>query len=212
MEPAFWQDRWKQNRIAFHEHEPNALLSRHFSRLFLPEGSRVFVPLCGKTNDLSWLVDHGYRVVGIELSQPAVDEVFRAMGVTPRVAQSGEHIHYLSDRVEVFVGDFFDLSADILGSVDAVYDRAALVAFPPEMRRSYAQRLVALTQSVPQLLISYEYDQTQTDGPPFSVTGEEIGTLYGSHYVQELVASVEISGPLSKRCSGTENAWLLTVI
>lgn len=212
MEPAFWQDRWKQNKIAFHEERPNSLLSSHFSRLSLRDGGRVFVPLCGKTNDLAWLAAQGYRVVGIELNEPAVEEVFRAMAVSPRVERLGEHLLYRSDLVEIFVGDFFSLAADILGPVDAVYDRAALVALPPEMRKAYARHLTALTSAAPQFLISYDYDQTQTDGPPFSVPAEEIRQLYLDHYEQELVASVEISGPLSERCSGYENALLLKAI
>lgn len=212
MEPAFWHNRWKQNKTAFHEHKPNILLSKHFSRLSLRKGSRVFVPLCGKTNDLAWLMDQDYRVVGIELNQAAVEEVFRTMGVSPRVEKLSQHTQYQSDIAEIFVGDFFDLSAGILGSVDAIYDRAALVALPSEMRKAYAQHLTTLTRSAPQFLITYEYDQTQTDGPPFSVTGEEIGKLYRDHYKQELVASVEISGPLAQRCSGNENAWLLTAV
>lgn len=212
MEPAFWHDRWKQNQIAFHEQRPNALLSKHFFRLSLRAGGRVFVPLCGKTNDLAWLVDHGYRVVGIELNEAAVEEVFQTMSVSPRVQKLSEHTHYQSDLAEVFVGDFFRLSADMLGSVDAIYDRAALVALPSEMRKPYARHLTTLTRSAPQFLISYEYDQTQTNGPPFSVTGEEIGTLYRDRYHQQLVASVAISGSLSKRCSGNETAWLLNAL
>ena len=212
MEPAFWHDRWNQNKIAFHEGKPNSLLSSHFSRLSLRQGSRVFVPLCGKTNDLGWLADQGHRVVGIELNEPAVEEAFRTMRVSPHVERLGEHRLYRSDLVEIFVGDFFSLTADILGPVDAVYDRAALVALPPEMRKAYARHLTALTSAAPQFLISYDYDQTQTDGPPFSVPGEEIHRLYRDHYDQELVASAEISGPLSERCSGLENVWLLKAI
>ncbi|MGF1477650.1 MAG: thiopurine S-methyltransferase [Geminicoccaceae bacterium] len=210
MEAAFWQERWQQNKIAFHEAQPNALLSAHWSRLSLKQGSRVFVPLCGKTTDLAWLAARGHHVVGIELNQAAVDEVFRTMGLDPAVSRQGDLIRYQSRHVVVFVGDFFDFSPDLLGSVDAVYDRAALVALPPEMREAYSRHLTTLAGRAPQFLISYDYDQSQTEGPPFSVTSEEIGELYGDQYEQELVASVEISGRLAERCSGTENAWLLT--
>jgi thiopurine S-methyltransferase len=209
MDATFWQQRWKENKTSFHEERPNALLSQHFHRLSLDSGSRVFVPLCGKSNDLAWLSERGHRVVGIELNQAAVEEAFSRMDRVPDVSEVGSLTLYRSDNFELFVGDVFDLSADLMGPVDAIYDRAALVALPAEMRRAYAAHLTALTNAAPQFLVSYEYDQSQVDGPPFSVTGEEIGTLYGDRYRLELVASVEISGPLSERCSGTENAWLL---
>ena len=93
--------------------------------------------------------------------------------------------------------------------IDAVYDRAALIALPPRSRNRYARHQFDLTGGAGQLLITLDYDQTQMDGPPFSVPEEEIGVLYGGRYRRELLASREITGPLSQRCSGNENAWLL---
>ena len=210
MEPAFWQDRWKQQQIAFHKQQPNKLLREYFSQLSLPKGSRIVVPLCGKTTDLPWLIDQDYEVVGIELNQGAVENVVDAIGGIKQVHQLDHHTRYRLDSAEIFLGDIFDLTKSLLGPVDAIYDRAALVAFPANMRSNYAQHLMALTNNAPQFLISYEYDQAQTEGPPFSVTGDEISALYQSHYKRELIAQVDISGPLANRCSGHEIAWLLS--
>ncbi|MCP4317220.1 MAG: thiopurine S-methyltransferase [Hyphomicrobiales bacterium] len=209
MDPAFWQQGWKENQIAFHEEEVNPLLSKNIHRLALNRGDRIFVPLCGKTSDLAWLSAQGFRVVGIELNQSAVEEVFVNMGTDPDVSDLGDYVHYRSETVEILVGDFFDLSAEILGPIEATYDRAALVALPAPMRGSYAAHLMALTGTAPQLLIALDYDQSQMDGPPFSVSGGEISRLYSDRYSQELVSSAAISGRLAKRCTGTENAWLL---
>ncbi|MEO1224622.1 MAG: thiopurine S-methyltransferase [Pseudomonadota bacterium] len=209
MDHAFWLQRWQENKTAFHEGEVNALLSKAFHRLALARGDRVFVPLCGKTVDLAWLAAQGCRVVGIELSRSAVEAVFADMGVATEITEVGRLISYRTDGVEVFVGDFFDLSAEILGPVDAVYDRAALVALPKAMRVSYAAHLVALTGTARQLLITFEYDQAQMEGPPFSVDGAEVTALYGSHYRPRIIADKPITGSLAERCSGRENAWLL---
>ena len=209
MEPAFWHERWQLNQIAFHEGAVNDLLKSHFHRLGLAPGSRIFVPLCGKAVDLNWLLAQGHRLVGIELSQPAVKEVFDRLGLKPEVSKSGTLAHYGAKNIEIYVGDFFDLSAETLGQVDAVYDRAALVALPVEMRRLYTRHLMALTQAASQLLITLEYDQSQMAGPPFSVSGDEISAHYGDHYRPDLISSKAIDGPLAARCSGTENAWLL---
>ncbi len=209
MDHAFWLQRWQENKTAFHEGAVNALLSRSFDRLALARGDRVFVPLCGKTVDLAWLAAQGCKVVGIELSRSAVEVVFTDMGVAPEVSEMGKLILFRTDGIEVFVGDIFDLSAETLGPVDAVYDRAALVALPEAMRISYAAHLAAITNTARQLLITFDYDQAQMEGPPFSVDGAEVTALYGTRYRPEIVATKPITGSLAERCSGTEYAWLL---
>jgi thiopurine S-methyltransferase len=209
MDPDFWQQRWATGRTAFHAPDVNELLKAHFDQLALPRGSRIFVPLCGKTHDLDWLVEHGYGVVGIELNRFAVDAVFERMGLVPQTSRDGGLVQLKAWSLEIFVGNLFDLTLRKLGPVGAVYDRAALVAFPDTMRQKYADCLKALTAQAPQLLITYEYDQSTMDGPPFSVPGEEIDHLYGDRFRRQLLSSRPISGLLAERCTGTEVAWLL---
>ena len=136
MDADFWHQRWRENRIAFHEGKPNAMLKRHGHRLSLTAGQRVFLPLCGKALDLTWFAGEGFRVLGAELNRSAVDEVFQRMGVEPHVQQAGKLQLFKADGIEIHVGDIFDLSADSLGDVDAIYDRAALVALPSDMRKA----------------------------------------------------------------------------
>ncbi len=209
MDPEFWHQRWQANQIAFHEAEGNALLSKHFHLLSVQEGERVFVPLCGKSNDLGWLAAQGCRVVGIELSQAAVEAFFAENELEAEISTAGDLTSYKSGPIELFVGDFFKLTREILGPVDAIYDRAALVAMPDSMRGAYARHLAAVSANAPQLLITFDYDQNQMEGPPFSVSSENIARLYGGIYDRERIASENITGPLAERCSGTENAWLL---
>jgi len=65
-----------------------------------------------------------------------------------------------------------------LGEVEAVYDRASLVALPEEMRADYVEHLSALCPAVPRLLITLAYDQARMEGPPFAVSEEEVQELY----------------------------------
>ena len=209
MDQEFWQARWRDNRIGFHEAGPNTLLAGHFSRLQLDAGGTIFVPLCGKAVDLDWLAGKGHHVIGVEFNRQAVEEVFERNGLRPQVQSLGRHLHYHAPGFDLFVGDFFDLSADMTGPIDAIYDRAALIALPAPSRRRYARQLFDMTDGARQLLITLDYDQAQMDGPPFSVPAAEVGDLYADRYRCALLASREITGPLSKRCSGSENAWLL---
>lgn len=209
MDPTFWHQRWEKNEIAFHEGKTNPLLAKHFTELSLAKGSRVFIPLCGKTRDVSWLLSNGYRVAGAELSQIAIEKLFMELGLQPEISTVGEVEQWSANNLDIFVGDIFALSRKMLGPVDTVYDRAALVAFPEEMRNRYAMHLTEITGKAPQLLICYDYDQSVMEGPPFSVTSEEVKRYYAGTYDVRLIASTEVPGGLKGKCAAEENVWLL---
>lgn len=196
MEPDFWHDKWEKREIGFHEGEPNKLLVKHFERLELERESRVFVPLCGKTRDISWFLDHGYRVVGAELNETAVKELFEESGLPLRVESLGRLKRYCTERLEVFVGDIFELSLELLDGVDVVYDRAAMVALPPATRARYAAHLMEISETAPQFIITFSYDQNLMNGPPFSVPNQELFSHYGRHYRLQVLESREMEGGL----------------
>ncbi len=209
MEANFWHQKWARGDIAFHENEANALLTGHFEKLNLVKGGRIFLPLCGKTRDFSWLLANGYRVVGAELSPLAISELFKEIGLEPEISSVGKLTRYSADNIDIFVGDIFDLTGEILGHVDAVYDRAALVALPEKTRDRYAKHLLNITAAAAQLLICIEYDQNLMDGPPFSVNADEVNRHYQDTYKVTLLATRPIPGGLKGKCPAFENLWLL---
>ena len=210
MDPDFWHQKWKSNVIGFHKSEANPLLVNHFEALSLADGSRVFVPLCGKTLDIAWLLSNGYRVAGAELSEIAVKQLFDALDITPQIIKIGTLTRYSAENIDIFVGDIFQLSKDVLGTVDVVYDRAAFVALPTEMRQRYTKHLIEITDNASQLLISFEYDQTLLAGPPFAITNKEINQHFQAVYDITLLASEAVDGGLKGKCEAVENVWLLT--
>ena len=209
MDANFWHQRWERKEIAFHQREANPLLVKYFDALSLSKGSRVFLPLCGKTLDIHWLLSNGYRVAGSELSEVAVKQLFSELAIEPKITTIDDIGRHSADNIDIFVGDMFDLSRGVLRRVDAIYDRAALVALPETMRRRYAVHLIEITDRAPQLLISYNYDQSLVDGPPFSVSNEEVNRLYRDSYDVTPLASVEVVGGLKGKCPARENVWLL---
>jgi thiopurine S-methyltransferase len=209
MEAGFWHQKWGENNIAFHQSEANPLLVKYFQELSLEKGNRVFLPLCGKTLDISWLLADGYRVAGAELSKIAIEQLFIELGVEPKIASVGEVDHYSATNIDIFVGDFFDLSKTMLGLVDAIYDRAALVALPGVMRDRYTAHLMEITDKAPQLLICYEYDQSFMEGPPFSISNEEVNQHYSGNYDLTLMTSTNVPGGMKGKCAAKENVWLL---
>ncbi|MBX2865726.1 MAG: thiopurine S-methyltransferase [Leptolyngbyaceae cyanobacterium MAG.088] len=209
MDKNFWRQKWKNNKIAFHKSEANPFLVQHFKELSLEKGSRVFVPLCGKTLDIAWLLAHGYRVAGAELVEMAIEQLFTELGVDPTISKADDVKHYSAENIDIFVGNIFDVSSTILGPVSAIYDRAALVALPDDMRKRYTAHLTKITNNAPQLLVSFDYDQTIMNGPPFSVSNEEVTQHYGNSYNLTLLSSTDIPGGLKGRCAAKTNVWLL---
>lgn len=209
MEADFWHERWRSGQIGFDQAQANPLLVRHFSRLELVTGDRVFVPLCGKSRDMGWLLANGCRVVGAELSETATQQLFERLGVLPEIGQIGQFKHYQAEGIDIFVGNLFDLEADVLGAVDAIYDRAALVALPEAMRERYAPHLMAITQVAPQLMICFEYEQKKMAGPPFSISAAEVERHYGERYVLAHLDEVGVPNGLKGEVAATEQVWLL---
>ncbi|MEL6231154.1 MAG: thiopurine S-methyltransferase [Cyanobacteria bacterium J06627_3] len=209
MDKSFWLQKWEKNTIAFHRSEANPLLVNHFDKLVLAKGSRVLVPLCGKTLDIGWLLSKGYRVVGAELADMAIEQLFMELGVEPATLEMGDVKHYSATGIDIFVGNIFDMSSKMLGAVDAIYDRAALVALPKAMRNRYTAHLTEVTDKAPQLLVTYEYDQSLMEGPPFSISREEVNQHYGHSYGLNLLVSAAVPGGLKGKCAAKETVWLL---
>lgn len=209
MEANFWQQKWERGETAFHQKQANPQLVGHFEKLKLQKGSRVFLPLCGKTLDIAWLLASGYQIVGAELSEIAINELFQSLGLQPEIAKVGKLIRYSAQDIDIYVGDIFELTAQTLGPVDAIYDRAALVALPADTREKYAAHMVKVTEAPLQLLITYEYDQSLIDGPPFSVNGDELKHLYGGTYTLKALETHDVEGGMKGKVASTETAWLL---
>ncbi len=209
MHPEFWRQKWERNEIAFHDSEFNSLLLKHFDKLSLNKGSRVFIPLCGKTRDISWFLRNGFRVAGAELSGLAVDQLFEELGVKPKKSPAGALVRHSAGNIDIFQGNIFDLTGSDLGPVQAVYDRAALVALPEAMRVEYSRHILDITGNAPQLLICYAYDQALMDGPPFSISADEVRKHYGGTHEPILVETRMVPGGLRGQIPAGENAWIL---
>lgn len=183
MEPEFWLQRWQQNQTGFHLDRVNPYLVSHWQDMGLPADATVFVPLCGKSLDLVWLANQGYRVIGVECSELAVQAFFDEQKLSYQKGIYKGFDVYNAGNIILLKGDYFDIDAELLEDVDAVYDRASLVALPEDMRRHYADKLVkCLPAASRMLLVTLDYDQQRMSGPPFAVNQQEVETLYSDHF------------------------------
>ncbi|WP_017522939.1 thiopurine S-methyltransferase [Pusillimonas noertemannii] len=179
MDAEFWLGRWREGRTHFHQPQVMPLLRKHWPALEVPAGARVLVPLCGKSLDMPWLASQGFQVLGVEISELAVEQFFAEHGLQPATHDSDQGRHYVAGNIELICGDIFKLSAQTLAGCQGVYDRAALIALPSGMRPAYVDHVYGhLPQGCKGLLITLDYPQDEMNGPPFSVPDEEIRALF----------------------------------
>lgn len=196
MQNDFWHQMWASGVVGFHQPEVNAYLKAHWHKLLTTDhkamAGEVLVPLSGKSLDMLWLKEQGHDILAVELSLKALEAFIEENHLHRRFTiQDLAHERFCGYELEamrLFCGDFFHLTQEDCQEVGAVYDRAALVALPPEMRADYAKHLLEiLPPDTPMLLIALDYDQSLRNGPPFAVSEQEIHTLYGERYQIEKV-------------------------
>lgn len=193
MEQEFWHDRWSNNEIGFHQDDINPYLKRYWPQLNLNPGAQVWVPCCGKSLDLLWLKEQGFDVKGIEISPLAVAAFFKENDLKADDVVKGDFRISSIEGLQLYCGDFFKLSSTVINGIDAIYDRASMIAMPVEMRRKYCQHLQNITdRKVPILLVTLEYPANEMEGPPFSVNEDEVREHYAVGYHITVLETNEI--------------------
>ncbi|RYV02433.1 thiopurine S-methyltransferase [Shewanella sp. OPT22] len=188
MTRTHWHDRWETGRINFHKADFNPNLLQYWPDLCPNSEASTFVPLCGKSLDLLYLAQQGHNVIGCELVELGIKAFFEENKLSPQITQIDELNRWQDLPFTVYQGDYFKIPAS---SIDAeyLYDRAALIALPKEIRAQYTKDLTRIAPNLKTgLLITLEYDQAQYDGPPFSVPENEVFELFGSEFHIEVLA------------------------
>ena len=193
MEPSFWHDKWQLQQIGFHQQEVNPFLVKYWPSLGLAPDSQVFVPLCGKSLDMCFLAEQGHEVLGCELNESAVVQFFTENGLSMAKATSGEHQVFTSEQICLYQGDIFTLPSATTANIAGFYDRAALIAWPNDMRENYAKRLAQLVPvSCSGLLVTLDYPQEALNGPPFAVSPDWVQTHLGAAFDIKLLESQDV--------------------
>ncbi len=178
-----WIQRWKEGETGWHRDQVNPKLVEFIDCLKLKQGDTVFVPLCGKSYDMVYLLNQGFKVLGVELSQLAIEQFFDENNLVYTIHQTDQFILYQGENITLYCGDYFALNASILKSVSAVYDRAALIALVVDLRAKYVQHLYSIiSNDCRVLLLTLNYPQSQMSGPPFAVDENEVVSLFGKGF------------------------------
>jgi thiopurine S-methyltransferase len=188
-----WLQRWEEQDIGWHHVEFNPHLLNHWHALRLPRGSLVLAPLCGKSRDMVWLAGQGYRIRGVELSPLAVESFFNEHDLQPEVTKVAGFERWQAGPYELYCGDIFDLPQLDNSDIDAVYDRASLIALNPLQRNHYAEMLrEMLPKQSRMLLVAMDYPQEEMSGPPYSVQEAEIRSLFEPKFQVQLLHTLDL--------------------
>jgi thiopurine S-methyltransferase len=207
MDPQFWKTAWTEGRINFHEGTPNAFLTQFAAKL---GGTSVLVPLCGKTDDLAYLASRGHQVVGIELVEDAVRAFFDEHQLVPVIEAGAVLTRFIAGSITIIAGDFFAVTREDVGAIDAIYDRAALIALPADLRPRYLSHLRSLVPPATSgLLVTLEYPQDQLTGPPFSLSDLEVHASYTR--AEQLAERPATGGRVGKIPDAFERCYAVTL-
>ena len=188
-----WLDRWQKNQIGFHESTVNSHLRRNLPEFNLNPGDTIFLPLCGKTHDIAWLAQQGFQVIGIELSQIALETFFSEHNLQYQKFESDRFTLRVSANISLIQGDYFDLQAEDLSACKLVYDKASLIAMDEANRARYCAKMLSIVpKATDQLLITLDYDQAEMEGPPFAVSASELNRHYASDYSIKVLEQNEV--------------------
>jgi len=183
-----WLDRWKKGTTGWHRSDINPQLIENINQLAKTRPQKIFVPLCGASLDMKYLIDQGFHVVGVELSSIAIDRFFNENKIEHKVSKVEDFVLYQGKNIEIYCGDFFRLKKNYLYDVSCIYDRAALIALNPDLQKKYVRHLKdILPNSSKILLLTMFYPQNEMEGPPFSVGDDNVEDLFsGSKEIKKI--------------------------
>ncbi|MEJ2141966.1 MAG: thiopurine S-methyltransferase [Gammaproteobacteria bacterium] len=183
-----WLQMWRNKQTDdFHQILVNKHLVRFWPALNIPHGKKIFVPLCGKSLDILWLAEQGYKVIGVELSPIAVKAFFKENHLQPVKRKLADFSLWTHGNISILCGNYFALNKSILGQIDTVYDRAALTALPKDIRSLYVSHLHTIVSETTNIFLLTIEDTADNRHLNFSEQVDaELISLYASDFEIEL--------------------------
>lgn len=211
MDNELWAKCWRDDEIPFHQVSVNRHLQHFWADLHLAHDDRIFVPMCGKSLDIVWLLEQGHSVLGVELSPVAVRAFFRENRIRPTREKHGAFTRWRGGKLDILCGDFFDLTAADLEDVACVYDRASLTALPEDVRVLYASHLRRMLPIASRMMLL----TTEDEPDALPAIAEEVTKLYEAGFditlthVERILAE-DIPGEVGNLVPMDEKVYFLT--
>lgn len=183
MNKKNWLEKWKKKETKFDQMQVNPYLIKYEKIFESLEGKKIFIPLCGKSIDILWFLTHGAEVIGVEFSEVAIETFLSENNLIYKKVDKHPFIFYHADSLKFICGDLFQLEKNDVGEFDWIYDRASLIALDDMARVQYANKIFQLSSNQSKMfLITLSYGTTTLEPPPYSVTDEEVYSLFSKNF------------------------------
>ncbi|KAL7557111.1 hypothetical protein ACA910_002360 [Epithemia clementina (nom. ined.)] len=195
-DPDFWINYWETDKVTWQAPVTSPWLHKYLDEFLPTPKQTVFVPLCGKTLDMKLLLDAGHHVVGAECSGIACVDFFTENHIPGyareelTTVQGQRVVRHRStvQPIELYECDIFDLTPAITGRIDAVLDRAALVALPPSIiEDQYLPLLTRLLRPGGAMLFASVSELPFAKAPPHAYKRHQIEGL-----LQKFFAKIQL--------------------
>lgn len=133
-----WKNLYEIGSTPWQYLTPHPKLIQHFNAL--TNGSpnlKIFVPLCGKSKDLPYLLSLGHTVFGIEYVAQAIEELQKENNIEMEFDPVTSVYSTSDGKLKIFNGDFFQCPIENFGPFDAIWDRGSFGSFDFSLREDY---------------------------------------------------------------------------
>ncbi|CAL8110762.1 unnamed protein product [Orchesella dallaii] len=192
----YWENRYKKRNFEWHIEEVHPQLLKYLSKLTqleteeTVEGSKAkkfFVPLCGKTKDIPFLLKLGFEVFAVEAIDSVVQELINENNLELTFDEKRSIYHDKDEQLKIYCGDLFKCPIEEYGPFDCIWDRASFIALDYSFRPSYIDMMKRSVgygsengvHNFRYLLQSVTYDKSNFAGPPRCVDAADIKEFFG---------------------------------
>lgn len=214
----YWSHRWDTGNTPWHRLDIHPLLIQHKNEVLgNRQDAQVFIPLCGKANELKWFYDCGHRVTGLEYVEKTVRQFFEENNIpyseTTCTVLNCKILQTADKRLRIFVCSVFDFKKECVGPVDIIWDRGSLVAVNEEDRLKYAGVMRSLmSPGTMYALVSVFYEDDSFTGFPKSVPDNTVRELFGKGMkLTKVTENTTIREDFVIKVPISEVLWLITL-
>lgn len=208
-----WSKRWAEGKTGWHLNSINAHLQEYHQILFQNPTPRILVPLCGRSLDVAWLAGKGAQVIGIDLVEQPLLGIFTDCAKQPVQSKVAGLTSLQAGGIQLIHSDIFSVTREVIDPVDAIYDRAALVALDPSLRTTYVEHCLSLLRPGGRLLLlTYDSSADESSGPPYPVRPGVVEELYAEWSTCRCLNSTDTFPDDEDRLQRRNLTWMRTTI
>lgn len=162
LDDNFWSERYQHHQTGWDIGFASGPLVQYIDQL-TQKDARILIPGCGNAYEADYLLQKGFsNVTLLDISHTLVAHLQK---------------HFKGKSIDIVHADFFDHS----GEYDIILEQTFFCALDPELRETYAQKMLQLL--VPAgTLAGVLFNKSFTGGPPFGGSKDAYHQLFSKYF------------------------------